>query len=91
MFMFLKRLCLCFPDIRYLDYGTKHHWLFEHNKRLWKYCFAGGWNKSVLGSVKFVNLHIGSHQNFKRIFFCQTTKEALPLFLCYVAIHMANY
>jgi len=48
----LKDLMHCNYDPldRYLDYGPKHHWLFEHNKRLWKYCMAGGW-KNVKSSL----------------------------------------
>ena len=43
-----------FPNIRYLDYGTKHHHLFEHNKRLWKYCIADGRKRSVHMTVNFI-------------------------------------
>jgi hypothetical protein len=27
----------------YLNYGRNHHWLFKHNKRLWKHCIADTW------------------------------------------------
>jgi len=29
----------------YLEYGRHHHWLFQHNERLWKHCMADGWKK----------------------------------------------
>jgi len=29
----------------YLEYGRHHHWLFQHNERLWKHCMADGWKR----------------------------------------------
>ena len=74
-----------FTNIRYLDYGPKHHWLFEHNKRLWKYCMAGGWKKSVHWTVKFIKQYIG---NLNVYFIARLLKRPLTLTLISVLSYM---
>jgi len=41
----------------YLKYGKSHQWLFNHNKRLWAHCTAGGSNfrKSYCWKPEFLN------------------------------------
>jgi len=41
----------------YLQYGKSHQWLFNHNKRLWSHCTAGGSNfrKSYCWKPDFLN------------------------------------
>ena len=85
----IRYLVWYFTNIRYLDYGPQHHWLFEHNKRLWKYCIAGGWKKSVHRTVKFKKERIG---NLNAYFIVGRLKRPLKLalisVLSYVALHM---
>ena len=42
---------------RYLEYGKKHQWLFNHNKKLWTHCLADGpqYKKSYCWDPVFLN------------------------------------
>ena len=42
---------------RYLEYGKKHQWLFNHNQKLWTHCLADGpqFRKSYCWDPAFLN------------------------------------
>ncbi|XP_040583049.1 carbohydrate sulfotransferase 4 [Lepeophtheirus salmonis] len=53
----IKSLLHCkYDDLGdYLSYGKKHHWLFNHNERLWNHCLNGKnkacWNPQTLDKI----------------------------------------
>lgn len=54
----LKSLMVCnYTDLSYyLEYGRTHHWLFNHNAPLWKYCTENGdFRSSYCWTPDFLN------------------------------------